>query len=954
MRLVKLLAFFFLFAKLDVAAQYYSTGDDPAGIKWKEIKTRDFQLIFPDDYKDKAMKLAFIMEKVYAHAYQTLNHRPKPISLVLHTRTLTSNGLVSWAPKRIEFYTTPSQQTYAQDWIAQLAIHEFRHVVQIDKVESELPGIIRFLFGEQAAAVVIGTYLPFWLIEGDAVMTETALSPAGRGRLPLFLMENRAQLVEKGLFSYDKATLGSYRDFVPNRYKFGYWFAGTIREQYGTDVWADVLKETGSKPFSLNPVNRILKQKTGFTKEQLYNRIFSNYAEKWKQETTELETSPYSVVNQSGKAYVSYKYIHALNDSGFIALRESRTDIDRIVRVNSGKEQLIVTPGLIPEESMSVTGDLIIWAEQRADLRWTHASRSVIVIHDMKNKTIKEFRPSANLLAPAIAPDLKSFVAVESDFRNNYHLAIFDLQTGEKTAVFATPDNNYFFTPVWDQSSTIIYFVGLSSKGKYLGSLNRLTGEFKALSSPDYRDLRNPEFHNGKLYYTSARTGIDNIFSIDLSTGIVSQLTSVPFGADYPSVSGNSLYFSNYSSNGYRVAVQDVNSFSKDRSATEEMAYTLAEKLANQEDTIFYSFDPSDHQLVYEAKPYNKLAHLFNFHSWAPLYINVNDYEITPGFSLLSQNKLGTATALLGYRYDPSEKTGKYKAEFEYSGLFPVFRTEFSYGNRKSAYYKIVNRDTIRQPYSWKEVSFDFNTRLPFTFDKGKSVRFFQPQINYNYEKIIQDEATPDRIFDGYYHSLTYRLFLQNVVRKAELDILPEWGQIFDFYYRHGLGGGTKINELQSAESWLYFPGMMKTHGIRLYSGYQHRTTDKLLAFSDVVRFPRGYNKFNTRDLYTFGGDYMLPVCYPDQSIGRLFFLKRLRTSLFFDYAHYVSVLYNKEGVRTGTIEGNLKAAGAELTADGHAFRLIAPVSAGIRGTYRSGFNDLKIEFLLNISFDFL
>jgi hypothetical protein len=954
MRLIKVLALILFFGK-SVIAQYYSTGEDPAAIRWKEITTSNFQLIFPAEYEQKAIKLAYIMEKVYAYGYRTLGHPPKKISIILHTHTVTSNGLVAWSPKRIEFYTTPNQKIYAQDWLEQLAIHEFRHVVQMDKIQSELPAIIRILFGEQAAATVVGAYLPFWFIEGDAVMTETALSRAGRGRLPSFLMETKAQVVEKGIFSYDKASLGSYKDYISNRYKFGYWFAGAIRERYGAEIWPDVLDELAGKPLSVNPVNRILKQKTGSGKEELYKRIFQEYADEWKQEIAVLKISKYRIVSPQCNSYTNYKYITALSDSSFIALRESREDIDRIVLVTSGKENFIITPGWILEESLSVTGNLIIWAEQRPDTRWEHASRAVIVIYDMITRTKKEFRYENTLLSPVIAPDKRSFVAVETDFLNNYQLGVFDVQTGEKISGFAVPDNPYFLTPAWNPSARLVYFVALSSAGKYLGSLDLQTGQVSMLTQPDYHDIRNPEFSHGNLYYTSARTGIDNIFCLNLSSGKTTQITSVPFGADYPSIAENKLFFSNYSSDGYRVAVQNLQDdpgipLDEIKSAT----YKLADSLANQEDTVF-NFSTSVYP-DYPVKPYRKLAHLFNFHSWAPLYINVNDYEVQPGVSLLSQNKLGTANTILGYAYDPAENTGKYKIEFEYSGFFPVFKTELSYGKRKSLYYRIINNgnDTISQEYSWKELVWNLNMRLPFSFSRGKYSQFFQPEVEYNYEKVMMDASVPDELHKGYYHSLGYRLFFQNMLRKAELDILPNWGQALDLYYRHSPGGGTQINDLKAAENWLYFPGLDKNHGIRIYNGYQVKGTDVIYAFSDVVRFPRGFERIRNNKLYTFGVDYMMPLCYPDLSLGRFFFLKRLRTSLFYDFSNYESILYSKSGTKMGTITGNLNAWGAELVADGHFLRIVAPVSAGLRGVYRPDYKDFRFEFLLSVNFGLL
>ena len=178
-------------------AQYFAVGQDPSSIKWRQIQTDHFQIIYPSDYEVQAQRVAHIFEKVYNYSGTTLKHQPKKISVVLHTKTIKSNGFVAWSPSRVELFPTPNQEIYAQEWIEQLAIHELRHHVQIDKIEAELPVIFRILLGEQAASVVIGAYLPFWFLEGDAVVSETAFSHSGRGRLSSFSMELKAQADEK-------------------------------------------------------------------------------------------------------------------------------------------------------------------------------------------------------------------------------------------------------------------------------------------------------------------------------------------------------------------------------------------------------------------------------------------------------------------------------------------------------------------------------------------------------------------------------------------------------------------------------------------------------------------------------------------------------------------------------------------------------------------------------------
>jgi len=126
-----------------LVAQYYILGDDPSGIQWKQINTDKFQIIYPSTFEIKAQRMANLLNNTYLFAGKSLNSQPSKISIVLHTSTVRSNGFVAWAPARMELFTTPHQEIYAQDWLEQLAIHEYRHVVQIDKIASEIPRIFK-------------------------------------------------------------------------------------------------------------------------------------------------------------------------------------------------------------------------------------------------------------------------------------------------------------------------------------------------------------------------------------------------------------------------------------------------------------------------------------------------------------------------------------------------------------------------------------------------------------------------------------------------------------------------------------------------------------------------------------------------------------------------------------------------------------------------------------------
>ena len=152
--------------------------------------------------------------------------------VIIHNESSFSNGVFVWAPKRLEIFTNPDPNGYNQDWLTQLALHEGRHAVQIDKLNQGITKGLYYLGGEQMVGAM-AVFLPYWYLEGDAVDSETRLSTSGRGRQPSFEMGLKAQMLESDrIFSFSKATMGSYRHFIPNHYELGYLMVRYGRRRY--------------------------------------------------------------------------------------------------------------------------------------------------------------------------------------------------------------------------------------------------------------------------------------------------------------------------------------------------------------------------------------------------------------------------------------------------------------------------------------------------------------------------------------------------------------------------------------------------------------------------------------------------------------------------------------------------------------------------------------------------
>lgn len=151
----------FLFI-LPAKAQFVDLGQDPCSTRWRQIKTDNFQIIYPDFFEQNAQYLANIYAKLYAHA-NTLGIKAKKMSMIVRANGGISNGNAGWAPKKSELYTAPPQDVDGS-WLEHLCIHEFRHIVQYDKVNQGFTKVLYYIFGEQITMAVIGVYIPMWFL----------------------------------------------------------------------------------------------------------------------------------------------------------------------------------------------------------------------------------------------------------------------------------------------------------------------------------------------------------------------------------------------------------------------------------------------------------------------------------------------------------------------------------------------------------------------------------------------------------------------------------------------------------------------------------------------------------------------------------------------------------------------------------------------------------------------
>jgi hypothetical protein len=929
----------FSFSK-QLSAQFYEAGQNPPSVKWKIIDNKRFSIIFPDEIQANAIKLANYLYNNIPDINSDYSINAKKFPIILHNRTVTANGFVTLAPKRSEWYALPPQDIYSQPWLEQMALHEYRHIVQISQFYRGFTKYMQIPFGQIAVGSAIATFIPSWVIEGDAVISETMYSNSGRGRLPEFSAPLKAQLLEKKIFSYNKAIFGSYKDFVPDIYTLGYYLTGYTKIKYGNEIFDKVFSYTARYPYIFIPFATSVKKYTGKTPLKLYKETIGEINNQFSKEIN-TDTSDYKLLNTSQSVVYTNYYSPKPFKNKTIAVKSSLNDITRIVSIDSnGFEKILFTPGYMTDMSISNTNDKILWAEYEPDIRWGLQSYSVIKVYDLNKKKIKKLTNKTRYFSPAYNKTGDKIACIENNLSGNTSLIIIDAFTGNAIRKINFESTDVIAYPSWNNDGDKIIAVITTNSGKSLIEYNLITDETRILIPFTFNDIKYPKYFKNYIIFSSSEKNTNEIFAFDTVNNKYFLITSSVFGSFQPQIDDHSsiMYYTIYTSNGYKIVYNTIKeSDFKEVSFPKIISTSIIDSIGKfnktDKDTV------KNEVIDFEVKKYKPINHLFNFHSWAPLSIDAYNQTITSGVSVMSQNLLSTLFITAGYEYISQEKKGKYYFDLSYKGLFPIIDIN---AETKSREGNLFSNGLFVRKFTYRENTSKIGIRVPLRFAAGKYYTGLQPSLKTQLIQIVHNETTPEQMTKGMISSLDYRLYFYHLLRTSKRDIYPRWGQIVDINFRHSPFGEINFGNIGSVETWLYFPSFIINHGLMLYGGYQKKNYgENLYRYSDLINYPFGTSIVENDNLISISANYTFPVLYPDLSLGSLIYLKRIHSVL-------------SSSLLKGNYKGNninLSSYSVELNTEFHFLRFLAPFQLGYRFSYIPDKKSYFNEILFNINF---
>jgi len=942
-----LLAIIFLFMSICVSAQYYETGQDPSNLKWLQIETGKFTVIYPEKYGSQGIDFARSLDKAYSDLGSVYPEKKFKIPVIIHNFTTQSNGYVSWAPKRMEIYPTPEQNTIPLDPNSLLALHELTHIMQMESLNTGFSKTMSVILGQQFSGAV-SVLLPQWFLEGDAVFAETLLSESGRGRSADFQKQLKAIVIEKGsLFKYDKMINGSFRDFIPDHYHFGYQMVAWSLLKTDNQIWNRAIKFTGEQPFSINPVNISLKRDAGLTKKILFTQTFDTLKVRWKKDLERSGAIIYDPLNRNKKKHYAnyYSPIIAGNDS-VIAIKTSLSQPAKfvLIRLSDRKEKKLHVPGQIYPFIFSYAKGNLVWVETHTDPRWENRNYSVIKIRNIRNGITRQLSHKSRFMSAAISPDGKHIAATENTPDNKNNLVFLGTTGGSGLQSVPVIDNVYLQQPHWSENGNQIIFIYLNEAGEGIISYDLITGNWKILVKAGRNDLKSAKIRNDSLFFISSISGTDNIY-IQTKENIFIPVTRSRFGVDDFSINGSTIVFSDYSLSGNNICKTSLaeiggnkyNSFRPESYFIDQFE-TKSESGADK--------PPAE----YSPKPYRKWLHLFGIHSWMPFYADIETFKsdptsIRPGVTVMSQNQLSTLIATAGYEYS-KEKNHLFHSTLTWKGWYPVIESQFDYGISPILYKSPSNPNpsVISRGYQF------VNTiSLPLIFSNGKFSQYVNlfAISNYRNDYLYKSETST---YDQGNLLLTGRLFFMNYYKYTMRDIFPKWGQGFDLYYTFAPFDKMIYGSDFALRTVFYFPGFFRNNGIKIGYNKEKLNFENYLIINSTS-FPRGYYNIISTNLDFVSIDYAAPLAYPDFNIASLFYLKRIRADFFYDYARG-SGIYNIISQKAQLDVAGAKSFqsfGVELLSDFFLFRLPFMISSGVQVACKNIYEVPSFEFLFNI-----
>lgn len=563
-------------------------------LQWYTIESEHFMVHFQEGNSRSAQVVSRIAEEIYDPITELYQHEPdSKVNIVLKDREDYSNGAAYFFDNKIDIWVpsldTPLRGTH--NWMRNVITHEFVHIVQIQaamKRERKVPVLyLQWLSYEKVRRpdVLYGfpngiismpfasINVPAWLAEGTAqYQTKDIKYDRWDAHRDMIL---RTRIMSDTYFSLKEMGTFSSKTSIEREtvYNQGFAFVIYLAERFGDDVLRKISENLGEK--NVFTVEEAIEMSTGIPGNEVFEDWIAERRAEYEAEFNGVILSNSDYVEPSGffnfypklsrdgsrLAYLSNKgrdfslaslYIVEQGDTSSINKVE---EIDPDAHHHDHEQHLSVKPAIpfiATSFSFSPDGDQIVYSVNKKN-QFGESYRDLF-IYDISTKENKRLTHSARLQSPAWGPN-GNIVAIEYE-AGTQNLVVFHPDSAEQqTKLTDYQDAETIYSPVWHPNGREIYFSYADLGQRSIRKINLDTKRITPVLDDVYTDYRDPFISEDgmQLYYSASHNGRFNIYRRNLINQENKQLTNVLGGAFMPFAFGDTLFFSEYEKDGYKI-----------------------------------------------------------------------------------------------------------------------------------------------------------------------------------------------------------------------------------------------------------------------------------------------------------------------------------------------------------------------------------------------------------------
>jgi hypothetical protein len=534
----------------------------PPDQHWHTFDTPNFRVTYPQGLEPLARRAADRAER--AHALLSRELLPPPpgrIELVLSDHADFANGFATVFPRpKLVIFTHPPIDSrdlaFYDDWLDLILVHELVHVFHLDRTRGIWAGL-RTVFGRHPGVFISGT-APAWVVEGLATQLESRLTLGGRVRGTTHDMILRTAILEEEFFPIDRAT--GVRTIWPGpatRYVYGSHFFDFLVRRHGQASVSRFLEHYAGTivPYDLDrPARRAFGRTLVAAWEEWERQLRAAYLPLADSLRAEGLTTP-EILTEEGRVAAHPRF----SSAGTLAYIAATGRDHPAIRIwKPGEDDL-------PARVLSTIGSF----------SWVPGSESIVhddleyvgpfrIFSDLYEAPLagspRRLTRAARLQQPDVHPDTRRIVAVAAaeDPPGSNALVLYDRSTGEQRLLTEASPDVHWSLPRWSPAGDLIVASRWRPGGIYSLLLLDSAGTPLRELTPDRAiDSGATWSPDGRyLLFSSDRTGIPNLFAVEVATGELRQVTNLLSGAFEPAVSpdGRWIAFSLYRADGYYIA----------------------------------------------------------------------------------------------------------------------------------------------------------------------------------------------------------------------------------------------------------------------------------------------------------------------------------------------------------------------------------------------------------------